>query len=477
MFSSHVCEIINITSVNTSIYLHSVTSLRAENIVISNAVSVQSMMIIEKCTGVLSNFRAENSTATASGKVIVKVLNSILHIKGSMYAVNNTSVLQMYHPTLILMKNTSLQISAHLIFTKNTNLYIWKLYDSYTKFQHGELAIYHNFDLSDILFLYECTLYIEQEAKIDISNNTSRKNVTSLIVLSFLEVHGTTNIYNNFAQDLLRVTTSSTLTLSGNTSFVNNVNFGSDLDIIGGCVIYIRYNSFLYTNATVTFDNNTGQSGSGIISVESSYLEFNGITTFVNNYATDAGGAIHIYQYDVPPLGNISIHFQGLTLFANNSAARGGAIHCQGENISISFTGNPIFTNNRANLYGAHLTFHHCKSCIANFNGNTKVEKGVSFYGGIIATGNTSVAFNGVNIFTQNSATLHTGNIQAIQGAKFQCYGNNIFTGNEGGVFMFQDNATFVISGTTLFSENFNPAGYGTGAILVFSSSGILKDI
>ena len=109
-----------------------------------------------------------------------------------MYAVNNTSILQMYLPILILMVNTSLQISAHLIFTKNTNFYIWKLYDSYMKFQHGELAIYLNFDLSDIIVLYQCTLYIEQEAKINISNNTSQENVIALIVHSLLEVHGIT---------------------------------------------------------------------------------------------------------------------------------------------------------------------------------------------------------------------------------------------------------------------------------------------
>ena len=273
------------------------------------------------------------------------------------------------------------------------------------------------------------------------------------------------------------MTTRSTLTLSGNTSFVNNVNFGSDLDIVGGCVIYIHYNSFLYTNATVTFNNNTGQSGSGIISVESSYLEFNGITKFMNNYAADAGGAIHIYQYDAGPLGNNSIHFQGLTIFANNSAIRGGAIYCQGENISISFTGKTIFTNNRAKLIGAHLTFYYCKSCIADFSGNTTVEKGQSPMALgviIIITGNTSMAFNGVNIFTQNSAILHAGNIQAVQGAKFQCHGNNIFIGNDGGVFVFQNN-TFVISGATLYSKNFNPTGFGAGAIFVLSGSGILQ--
>ena len=76
VFSCHVCEIIDDISVNISIYLHFMTSLRAESIVISDAVSGQSMMIIEKYTGALSNFTLENNTATAAGKMM-KVLHSI----------------------------------------------------------------------------------------------------------------------------------------------------------------------------------------------------------------------------------------------------------------------------------------------------------------------------------------------------------------------------------------------------------------
>ena len=124
--------------------------------------------------------------------------------------------------------------------------------------------------------------------QINISNNISKRNIIVITAYSFLEVYGITNFYNNFAQDLLSMIIMSNLTLTGNTSFVNN----SGTDITGDSIISIQYNCFLYTNATVIFDNNTGQSGS-CIRAEHSYLEFNGITTFVNNYATD-GGVIHI---------------------------------------------------------------------------------------------------------------------------------------------------------------------------------------
>ena len=224
----------------------------------------------------------------------------------------------------------------------------------------------------------------------------------------------------------------------------------------------------------MTFESNTGQLGSGISVKGSSTLDFNGITTFMNNSAIE-GGAIHIFQFDTLALSNISIHFQGLTIFASNSAARGGAIYCQGENVSISFAGNTIFTGNKAEEYGAHLTFFYCNSCIANFSGSTTVV-GVSVLGGVItATGNTLLMFNGINIFTQNSAMTQVGNIQTVQGATFQCYDHNIFTGNEGGVFMFHDSAMFTISGITFFGDNFNPTPYGAGANFALNSSGILQ--
>ena len=95
--------------------------------------------------------------------------------------------------------------------------------------------------------------------------------------------------------------------------------------------------------------------------------------------------------------------------------------------------------------------------------------------GAITASGYTLIIFEGVNIFTQNSANIQTGNIQTLQGAIFQCYGKNMFTGNKGGVFMLHNNATFMISGTTLLLNNFNSAVYGTGAIFMLNSSGTLQ--
>ena len=140
-----------------------------------------------------------------------------------MYAVNNTSTLQTFCPSLIFMENTSISIwvSAHMIFSKNTKLYVLlALFHSYTNVQQGELIIYRNFDMLDLLVLNHCTLYIEQQANITISDNISRKNIIVLILYLFFEVNGITNVYNNYAQELCSMSFKSGLTLVGNASFI-----------------------------------------------------------------------------------------------------------------------------------------------------------------------------------------------------------------------------------------------------------------
>ena len=330
--------------------------------------------------------------------------------------------------------------------------------------------------MGNVLSLKNCTFIIEQRAKINVSDNVSRDSTIMIFFYSFMEANGTTSIYNNYAENSLYVMTNSHLILGGNATFVNNVNVGI-LDI-GGCVIYIAYGSHLYTNATVIFEDNTGISGSGIGVWGSGILLFNGITKFVNNSATE-GGAIRI-NVVTEPVNNkkftISIHFQGLTIFANNSATKAGAVYCHGKNINLSFRGSTIFTGNSAQENGAHLTLLYCNNCTAYFSGSTTVEKGrsLSLLGGTItASGDSSIIFSGMNIFTQNSAKAQ--NILIEQGAKFQCYGKSNFTGNEGAVFKFSDNAIFVISGTILFDSNFNPLFYVAEVICMVNSSGMLQ--
>ena len=460
VLNSHKCELIDIVSINTSIYLQSLTSMRAENVVISNAVSGRNMIIVEKCMGVLSNITIENNTATAPGPLgpIVKIMSSTLHINGFLYAANN-SYIGISGTSLIWTRNTYLQVGARLVFTQNVKFgNLWSSFSSYINFQFGELIVHHNLDIMvNVLMLRNCTFIIEQQAKINVSDNVSRDSTIMIFFYSFMEANGTTSIYNNYAENSLIVMTNSCLTLAGNASFVNNINVG--LGGTGGCVIFIASRSHLYTNATVIFEDNTGISGSGIGAVNSGIL-FNGITKFMNNSATE-GGAIHINEAVNINDFTISIHFQGLTIFANNSATKAGAVYCHGKNINLSFRGSTIFTGNSAQENGAHLTLLYCNNCTAYFSGSTTVEKGrsLSLLGGTItASGDSSIIFSGMNIFTQNSAKAQ--NILIEQGAKFQCYGRSNFTGNEGAVFKFSDNAIFVISGTILFDSNFNPPFY-----------------
>ena len=116
--------------------------------------------------------------------------------------------------------------------------YLWGSSSSYVNFQFGELTAHHNLDIMvNILSLRNCTFIIEQQAKINISDNVSRESAIMIFFYSFMEANGTTSIYNNYAENSLIVMTNSRLTLAGNASFVNNIDVG--LGGIGGCVIYI----------------------------------------------------------------------------------------------------------------------------------------------------------------------------------------------------------------------------------------------
>ena len=125
--------------------------------------------------------------------------------------------------------------------------------------EDGDLAMHLNFDVTAISMFEYCILNVKEQAKVNISNNINKSNRTIILLRhhSFLEVNGITNIDNNHAHgSICYVVLYSGLTFSGNASFVSNVN--SRTGNIRGSVIQIGYNSFLHTNATVTFENNTG---------------------------------------------------------------------------------------------------------------------------------------------------------------------------------------------------------------------------
>ena len=465
VFDSDVCEVIDIRLFNSSLYLHSIVHLTAENTVISNANSQESLMKIQNCTGIISNLTVDNNKVTAStaGKV-VSITHTSLHIKGSINFMNNSCTLTTLCPTLLYMRYSSVAISAHIVFSKNTYfLNLWVSSISHINL-YGKLAMYLNLENVALLMIYDGTFYGYQ-TNVNMSHNICKGSAVS-IIMSVLDLNGTTTFQSNFAGGAqLSASFKSYIIISSEASFLNNIN---NTDIVSGGAISLDSNSFLQTNASIVFENNSAHLG-GAITVNESSINFQGTTTFINNSANE-GGAIYIFNSN---MSGIRICFIGKTTFNSNSATKGGAIYGFQSNLNVSFYGTTIFTNNRANL---HVALFQCDNCHVNFSGHTTFEKGISLEGGIITvSGSTLLLFNGINVFAHNLALAETGNLLIRFGAEIQCHGRNRFVRNEGGVLDFKESGPFVISGTSVFKDNINRFSYGPGAIYLLHSSGTLQ--
>ena len=184
--------------------------------------------------------------------------------------------------------------------------------------------------------------------------------------------------------------------------------------------------------ATTLFSDNTATYGGAIVSIDNSYVFFEGNSTtmFYGNIADYFGGAIFSYdnsfiifeeKFYAAWIGR-AIHFKydsyisfegySTTVFSNNTACIGGAIYSW-HNSYISFLGNSIitFNNNTADYYGgaivsvfSHTSFKQNSSTV--FNHNTTPGYGAA----VFATSHSDITFddNSVITFTNNKATDNT---------------------------------------------------------------------
>ena len=111
--------------------------------------------------------------------------------------------------------------------------------------------------------------------------------------------------------------------------------------VFGGA-IFMQQNSLVLIQGEATFNNNSGDSGGAVFSVNSS-LTLSGNVKFINNDATSGfGGAISAYSSN--------INYQEEIIFELNSATSGGAIFI--ENSIMDCLDNVTFASNTARFRG-----------------------------------------------------------------------------------------------------------------------------
>ena len=276
------------------------------------------------------------------------------------------------------------------------------------------------------------------------------------------------------------------ITLAGNTEFTHNYIL-CGANIAGGGGI-IAFSSTLTFTGNTTFLNNTASCsvGSGAIYTLESSVSFKGINNFINNSASGDGGAIFTY--------NTILSFSGTNNFINNTAKHAGAILTR--NTVLNVSGTNSFIKNSAYLSGGAIaidntvltfirnnTFEGTNNFISNsagsnfgaiilynsiinFNGTNNFSKNSAKNCGAIGTINTVLNLSGTNSFIKNSAQHGSGAIIALD-TVLTFNGTNSFIKNSAGVVggaIFANRAAPSFIGINNFISN--SAGSNGGAII-----------
>ena len=253
---------------------------------------------------------------------------------------------------------------------------------------------------------------------------------------STLTFTGNTTFLNNTATCLAEggaiYTLDSTVKFKGINNFINNSASGN-----GGAIF--TYNTILQFSGTNNFIKNSAENG-GVFFINNTVLSLSGTNSFIINSARHGGGAIFILENN--------LNFNGINNFINNSAAQsGGAIFANHTALTIRGTSN--FINNSANWKGGAISAYD--NNVLNFCGTSNFINNSANGGGAVSTNaNCSLAFNGTIHFTNNGHYWRAGT-------------------SGGGVYMGIHSTISILPNTTVHWEN-NCAQVG-GAIYVQDAS------
>ena len=290
--------------------------------------------------------------------------------------------------------------------------------------------------------------------------------------------------------------TFSNATVDGRVAFINN----SATELGGAAFLYysslnIAGSAFLtFSNATVdgrvVFINNTAAELGGAAFLYYSSLNIDGSAYFIENQA-EIGGAIYLHYSTVISngetrfIGNIGINSTGAvylnhstfisngeTRFIGNIAVNCSAIICARDGY-ISFQNKTAFISNWqiSSFKGGGIDI---ENSTLEFNGSNVFNQNRGFLGAAIRARESEVKINGSSIFANNVASSG-GVIHAIN-SRVMIYGYNSFIGNGAlgpdvhlGGAIYTLNCTVICAGRILFY--LNKASLSGGAIHATSSN------
>ena len=247
-------------------------------------------------------------------------------------------------------------LSSNLTFTGNTtfldNSALWYGPFICCRDPGGAISVYHN----TVLSFSGNSSFINNSASV---GHGGAIYASDNIVLRF---NGTNNFINNlaFKGGAIFASGNTELSISGNSNFINNSanhaggaiwssektelsfsgtnNFINNSAYHGGGAICTNTNTVLSFTGTNNFIKNSVDmaNGGAISSWRYNLISFNGISNFINNSAVNVGGAIFTYISELT--------LNGTSIFLNNYAVHGGAVHAV--NSTLTFSETICFTNN-----------------------------------------------------------------------------------------------------------------------------------
>ena len=275
----------------------------------------------------------------------------------------------------------------------------------------------------------------------------------------------------------------STLTFTGNTSFLKNRHNNVGVSEVGAGAILAVASSLHFTGTSNFFDNvksankkhKHAQGGGATYVTNNSVLNFHGTNNFINNSANNKGGAIYTSH-------NTVVTFSGTSNFISNYVHRGselgagGAIYTHG-NAVLTFNGNNNFINNSASFGGG--VYAGSNTLLAFIGTNVFSSNSADCTGGAIYIKvNVVLTLNGTNNFINNSAVNYGGAIDTYDntGNVLTFTGANSFIGNSvqqnGGGAISTTNAVLTFSGTNSFINNSANGRFSSGGAINISPFG-----
>ena len=262
-------------------------------------------------------------------------------------------------------------------------------------------------------------------------------------------------------------------------------------DITGTALFVISSEITLAGNTDFTHNHcepNTCVLGGGITAVLSS-LTFIGNTTFLENNANFAGAGIFMVYCILNSTGSINfinnlnsgqVNLPGFTIsglkIEYNSFLASGTIWTYTS--SLNFNGVNNFINNSVQpAPGGGGAIYALANSSFTFTGVSNFKQNSAGFGGVIyAYSTSSFNFTGVTSFKQNSAHYRGGAILASYNSVLTMSGKSNFISNyafEGGAIFTNDNINLTLDGTIFFTNNTNTGedNYGGGMFLNATST------